>query len=162
MFCQQYFSNHPQLVSMESHVTADNQSYHCQAILSILKVFKGIQLTRVHTDYDGVLSNLFNHFYVVAKQLQRRHDGRETLAVKDEYDVPDLLSSLLKMFFEDVRPEEWAPLYAGGSKRMDFLLKDEEIAIEVKMMTRNGLKDKEVGEQLIIDVVNYKLHKNCK
>lgn len=66
------------------------------------------------------------------------------------------------MFFEDVRPGEWAPLYAGGSKRMDFLLKDEEIAIEVKMMTRNGLKDKEIGEQLIIDVANYKLHKNCK
>lgn len=37
-----------------------------------------------------------------------RHDGRETLAVKDEYDVPDLLSSSLKMFFEDVRPKEWA------------------------------------------------------
>lgn len=38
------------------------------------------------------------------------------------------------------------PSYAGGSKRMDFLLKDGEIAIEVKMMIRNGLKDKEIGE----------------
>ena len=44
---------------------------------------------------------------------------------------------------------------------MDFLLKDEEIAIEVKM-TRQGLKDKELGEQLIIDIANYKQHKNCK
>ncbi len=37
---------------------------------------------------------------------------------------------------------------------MDFLLKDDEIAIEVKM-TRAGLKDKELGEQL-------KQHPNCK
>ncbi len=44
---------------------------------------------------------------------------------------------------------------------MDFLLKDEEIAIEVKM-TRNGLKDKELGEQLIIDIAKYKQHPNCK
>ena len=44
---------------------------------------------------------------------------------------------------------------------MDFLLKDEKIAIEVKM-TRQGLKDKELAEQLIIDIANYKQHKNCK
>ena len=44
---------------------------------------------------------------------------------------------------------------------MDFLLKDEEIAIEVKM-TRIGLKDKELGEQLIIDIAKYQNHPNCK
>ena len=44
---------------------------------------------------------------------------------------------------------------------MDFLLKDDEISIEVKM-TRDGLKDKELGEQLIIDIAKYKEHPNCK
>lgn len=44
---------------------------------------------------------------------------------------------------------------------MDFLLKDSEIAIEVKM-TRKALKDKELREQLIIDIANYKQHKGCK
>ena len=41
---------------------------------------------------------------------------------------------------------------------MDFLLKNEEISIEVKM-TRDGLKDKELGEQLIIDIAkrHYKI-----
>ena len=72
-----------------------------------------------------------------------------------------MLNSLLLLHFEDVRPEEWTPSYAGGSKRMDFLLKDSEIAIEVKM-TRKALKDKELGEQLIIDIANYKQHKGCK
>ena len=42
---------------------------------------------------------------------------------------------------------------------MDFLLKDDEISIEVKM-TRDGLKDKELGEQLIIDIAKYKEHPN--
>ena len=44
---------------------------------------------------------------------------------------------------------------------MDFLLHDEEIAIEIKK-TRQGLKDKEVGEQLIIDKERYKSHPKCK
>jgi hypothetical protein len=44
---------------------------------------------------------------------------------------------------------------------MDFLLKEEEIAIEVKM-TRDGLKDKELGDQLIIDIAKYQTHPGCK
>ena len=27
--------------------------------------------------------------------------------------------------FDDIRPEEYTPSYAGGSSRIDFLLKDE-------------------------------------
>ena len=44
---------------------------------------------------------------------------------------------------------------------MDFLLKNEEIVVEVKM-TREGLNDNKIGEQLIIDIENYKKHPNCK
>lgn len=88
-------------------------------------------------------------------------ENRVTIELFDEYDVQDLLHTLLKLHFDDVRPEEWTSLYAGGNNRMDFLIKDEEIAIEVKM-TRKGLRDKEVGEQLIIDMAKYQSHPNCK
>jgi len=44
---------------------------------------------------------------------------------------------------------------------MDFLLKNEAIVIEVKK-TRKGLTDKEIGEQLIIDIERYKSHPTCK
>lgn len=93
--------------------------------------------------------------------MRRRHSRRSTLEVTDEYDVQDLLNAILRLHFDDVRPEEWTPSYAGGNNRMDFLLKDDEISIEVKM-TRDGLKDKELGEQLIIDIAKYKEHPNCK
>ena len=140
MFLQQYYPHHPQVKTFEQHVEANNDTYHCTACLSILKAFRDVQPHNVDVDYEGELQNIFNRFFAVAKQL---------------------LNSLLLLHFEDVRPEEWTPSYAGGSKRMDFLLKDSEIAIEVKM-TRNALKDKELGEQLIIDIANYKQHKGCK
>ena len=44
---------------------------------------------------------------------------------------------------------------------MDFLLKNEKIVIEVKK-TRRGLDDKELGDQLIIDVDRYKVHPDCE
>jgi hypothetical protein len=70
-------------------------------------------------------------------------------------------SSSCRLFFEDIRNEEWTPGYAGGASRIDFLLKAEQVVIELKM-TRSGLKAKEVSDQLIIDTDRYRAHPDCK
>jgi len=110
---------------------------------------------------EKVLSNIFDNFHSFSRQLLNRHDGRSTIEIKDEYDVQDLLHSILKLTFKDIREEEYTPSYGGSSTRMDFLLKEENIVIEVKK-TRKKLTDKDIGEQLILDVVHYKNHPNCK
>src|SRR5271165_99261 len=97
----------------------------------------------------------------LARQLRARRAERPTLDVKDEYDAQDLLHALLRIFFKDVRPEEWTPSYAGSSSRMDFLLRQEEIVIEVKM-TREGLKQKDLVDQLLVDIARYEEHPSCK
>src|SRR6266851_4668899 len=68
------------------------------------------------------LERILGRFHQVAKQLQKRHAGKDTLRIMDEYDVQDLLHALLKIDFNDIRAEEWTPSYAGKSARMDFLL----------------------------------------
>lgn len=129
-----------------------------RALVGILDAFNKIDLVETgKKDADETLQTIFDHFNQCVIQLKKRHDKRGTLTISDEYDVQDLLHALFKLHFDDVRPEEWCPSYAGGSKRMDFLLKEERIAIEVKM-TRDKLKDKEIGEQLIVDIANYKNH----
>jgi hypothetical protein len=100
-------------------------------------------------------------FHLVAKQIRQRHENRGTLDVQDEYDVQDLLHSLLKIYFDDIRPEECSPSYAGKSSRMDFLIKDYGLVIEVKK-TRQGLGAKEIGTQLIDDIARYGKHPDCK
>ena len=104
---------------------------------------------------------LCQKFHSVAKQIQVRHDNRPSLEINDEYDVQDLLHGLLRIFFNDIRPEEYTPNYAGGSARMDFLLKEHSIVIEVKK-TRKNLRDKDIGNQLIEDIARYREHKDCK
>lgn len=161
MFLQEFYPQHPQVQTFEQHVTSNNSIHHCRVCVSILTAFREIQPKEIKVDYDGTLATIFNRFHIIARQLLRRYSNRPTLSIKDEYDVQDLLHALLKEHFDDVRPEEWTPSYAGGCNRMDFLLKEEEIAIEVKM-TRDGLKDKEIGDQLIIDIAKYEEHPSCK
>ncbi|MGG4214295.1 hypothetical protein [Paenibacillus alvei] len=108
-----------------------------------------------------ILLNIFDRFHFVARQLRHRYSNRETLKITDEYDVQDLLHALLKMNFDDIRPEEWNPSYAGGSTRSDFLLKPEQVVLEIKK-TRPSMTDKDLGNQLIIDVAKYKQHPDCK
>lgn len=110
---------------------------------------------------EQIIESIFDRFHVVAKQIETRYDNRPTIAINDEYDAQDLLHALLKLYFDDVRPEEWTPSYAGRSSRVDFLLKNENIVVEVKK-TRRNLSDKEIGEQLIIDINRYKSHPSCK
>jgi hypothetical protein len=116
---------------------------------------------------DGMLNSLAflericSRFHLIVRQLRNRHDKRTTLDVNDEYDVQDLMYALLRINFDDIRPEEWTPSYAGGSSRMDFLLKNENIVIETKK-TRPKLSSKELGAELLVDISRYREHPNCK
>ena len=121
-------------------------------------------LTKVPTNKNFKLDDLIyllDRFHQIVIQLRHRHANRETLDVNDEYDVQDLLHSLLRIYCDDIRPEEWTPSYAGTSSRQDFLLKNEQIIIEIKK-TRKGLGNKELANELIIDIARYKEHPDCK
>jgi hypothetical protein len=83
------------------------------------------------------------------------------LDVADEHDVQDLFHSLLTLFYDDIRNEEWTPSYAGSSSRIDFLLPEIETVVEVKK-TRPTLSTKELGEQLLVDIAKYKTHPLCR
>lgn len=112
-------------------------------------------------DAVEIVQNICNRFHQVARQIRKRYNGRTTIDVEDEYDVQDLLHALLRLHFDDVRAEEWTPSYAGTASRMDFLLKQEKIVIEVKK-TRKNLGEKEVGGQLAIDIQRYQVHPDCE
>lgn len=53
------------------------------------------------------------------------------------------------------------PRYAGNSSRIDFLLKDVKIAVEAKM-TRKNLGQKDLVNQLAIDILRYQVHQDCQ
>lgn len=80
--------------------------------------------------------------------------------MNDEYDVQYLFGALLKGVFDDVRAEEPTPSRGGGAARMDFLVKSERLVVELKM-TRDGLNDRDVTDQLLVDIGRYESHPDC-
>jgi hypothetical protein len=112
-------------------------------------------------DAAALVTRICDRFPIIATALGQRHDGRATITMTDEYDVQDLLGALLKLHFTDVRPEEWTPSYAGNASRIDFVLKPEQVAVEAKM-TRNNLGQREIVNQLAIDILRYQAHQDCK
>lgn len=120
----------------------------------------GTESTREALSDLDKIQLLCRRFHKVARSLRNRYSNRNTLIVKDEYDMQDLFGSMLKVFFDDIRKEEYVPSYAGGASRTDFLIPDAGIVIELKK-TRTSMKDADLGEQLIVDLERYKAHPQC-
>jgi REase_DpnII-MboI len=113
------------------------------------------------TSDKDLIARLLRRFHQAARQLKTRHSNRSGITIADEYDVQDILHSFLRGLFDDVRPEECTPSYAGGASRMDFLLKKEKIVIETKLASPT-LRDKQIGEQLMVDIQRYSAHPDCR
>jgi hypothetical protein len=89
--------------------------------------------------------------------ILRRDHKSGTLSLADEYDVQHVLNALLAFYFDDVRPEEFSPSRAGSNTRIDFILPEVRVAVEVKM-TRRGLDARKLGDELAADILRYRAH----
>ena len=107
-----------------------------------------------HLDAVQTVVELARRARDVHRELLRRHGARPTIELNDEYDDQDFFRGLLRVFFDDVRPEDYVPSYAGANSRVDFLLPAVKLALELKH-TRGGMDAKRLGEELIVDVERY-------
>lgn len=156
-YLEQYYPNDPQTIQFSeiSKGKSFNGIAQFNKLISILRAIMEIPPVAKHDDMDMVLDKICTNFHRCAKTLLNRHSNRATLEINDEYDMQDLLQGILRLFFDDVRPENYVPSYAGGNSRIDFYLPQYETYIETKM-TRSGLKDKELGDELTIDIARYR------
>src|SRR6185503_12855207 len=90
-----------------------NKELHLETIKYNLPRYKEVgEKTTAEPKTRQTLQNLtllLSRFHLVAKQLRHRHSEGETLDIENEYDVQDLLHSLLHIYFDDIRPEETTP-----------------------------------------------------
>lgn len=141
---------------------------HCyitlNSILERIELYpesQGDPLLETRESAANLIEVLATRFPLLASQLLHRQRHREPFRISDEYDLQDIFHSLLRLFFDDVRPEEYTPSYAGKSSKMDFIIKSHQIVVELKM-SRCGLDHKTMGDQLIIDIDRYKAHPDCR
>lgn len=83
-----------------------------------------------------------------------RRDAKELVTINDEYDAQDFIHMALRMLYEDVRPEEPTPSYAGSSSRTDFFIKQEKVVVEAKVVHKKQDATK-IAKQLNDDILRY-------
>jgi hypothetical protein len=113
------------------------------------------------TEVEELLEVIVRGLRRAMHPLTHRRKGVQPLSFGNEYDVQDLLHSMLRPWINDIRPEEFTPSYAGSSTRMDFLLPVYELVIETKIV-RDRAHAKRIGDELIIDIEHYRRHPECK
>ena len=159
-----YYDTDFKVIVARLHKTVEGQVECLESIVNRLDLIPDTPAAKMAVEVaqgQAAIVRLAERFHRIVGQLQKGHNGRPTLDVNDEYDVQDLFHALLMLFFDDIRPEEWTPSYAGGASRIDFLLPELETVVEIKK-TRPSLSTKDLGEQLLVDIAKYKGHPNCR
>lgn len=129
-------------------------------LIAILRAFDEIPPRPIIKDITHIIKEICNNFNKFDIAIKRRYNNRPTIEINDEYDLQNALLAILKLFINDIRPEDYVPSYAGGNSRVDFLLPEHGIIIETKMAS-STLRDKAIGEQLMIDFNRYKELEKC-
>ena len=144
----------------DTNLTEDSNFLSLNHLNELYDVIRNIITPPRVPNYLQLIETIFSRFHAVALSLQRRQRSRTPFLITDEYDVQDLLYALLKVHFDDIRREEYTPSHAGASSKIDWLLRNYNIAIEGKM-TRDNHTDAQIGAELIVDSARYQSHPDC-
>lgn len=113
------------------------------------------------------IKNVSDQFFSIVRHLENRKKGKlknksyDPLLIEDEMDVQYLFKALLMLNFNNIQDEESTPSTGSINSRIDFVLPEDKIGIEIKMAS-STLKNDKLTEQLNDDIIKYKEHPNCK
>lgn len=141
--------------SQKAHILAILLDRLLRGTLRTQNSVGAVEFAGSHLDAVALVLTLGQRFLYVERALKLRHGGQPTLEVNNEHDAQDLLRSLLVLFFDDVRDEDYGQIHAGAGSRIDFMLPQFALAVELKY-TRESLRAKELGEELMTDRERYK------
>lgn len=108
----------------------------------------------ISTDKMSILKDIFLNFHKFAQQLRVRQNGANPIYIGNEYALQDFVHAILRLHFQNVQNEVSLSEYCGKESRIDFVLKDERIGIEVKFASDN-LIDSRLRHQVIEDKEQY-------
>lgn len=113
-------------------------------IIDILENFENvvIKITDPKERYGGKTSN-------------PKKQPKTVIKIEDEYDVQDLLYVSLKSVFPTMKYENPLAKFGGKSTRLDFVLMEEGIIIEVKQINESEKNDSKFTDQVKIDIESY-------
>lgn len=120
----------------------------------IMKKFTRFRYKNLET--IDIIASIFNNFQDAIKHLTTlRRKGHTSFPIEDEYDVQDLLYFVLRSIFPKLQFENPHFKIGGTNSKVDLMLVQEGIDIEIKMIKAKNQDEKEFIKQLKIDINDY-------
>ncbi len=107
---------------------------------------------------DIVTQVLQNFSNSVLKITRDRRKGHAVFELKDEYDVQDLIYTMLKPLFTDLVEEDPSPKVGGRGSRIDIVIPTRKVVIETKMIKETDDNENQYIDDLKKDIESYHKH----
>jgi len=110
----------------------------------------------IEKDAKTLVVEILNNFdEAVKKIISERRKGHPSFTINDEYDVQDLLYLVLKSIFPKLKEEDPTPRVGIKSNKIDLIIREEGILIEIKMIKEGDSNEKQYVEELKNDIESY-------
>jgi hypothetical protein len=113
------------------------------------------------SNQDELVLKCLKSITTSVRKLGDRSHGREPFIVENEYDVQDLIETVLRGTFPEVVREEWTTKRAGSAKRIDLVIRSLGILVECKYV-RDTNHAKKIADELRIDFECYHDYPDCR
>lgn len=115
-----------------------------------------IRMKFVNKTADEVVRDVLNNFSnAIQKIIKDRRKGHPDFKIEDEYDVQDILYVILKSIFPNLRDEDAIAKVGAKTTKIDLIIREEKILVEVKMLKEKDTNEMKFIEDLKVDFESY-------
>lgn len=115
-----------------------------------------LNIRYINKSADEVVRDILNNFSnAIQKIIKNRRKDHSNFEIEDEYDVQDILYVILKSVFPNLRDEDAIGKVGGKTTKIDLIIREERILVEVKMIKEKDSNETHFIEQLKVDFESY-------
>ncbi len=110
----------------------------------------------INKSADQMVREILNNFSnAIQKIIKNRRKDHPEFKIKDEYDVQDILYVILKSIFPNLRDEDAIGKVGAKTTKIDLIIREERILVEVKMIKEKDSNETHFIEELKVDFESY-------
>lgn len=115
-----------------------------------------LNIRYINKSADEVVRDILNNFSnAIQKIIKNRRKDHPNFEIEDEYDVQDILYVILKSVFPNLRDEDAIGKVGAKTTKIDLIIREEKILVEVKMIKEKDSNETHFIEQLKADFESY-------
>jgi hypothetical protein len=115
-----------------------------------------LKLRYINKSSEDIIRDILNNFANSVQRITKdRRKGHSVYSINDEYDLQDILYVIFKSVFPNMKDEDPIPKIGGKSTKIDFIFRENNILLEVKMIKETDINELKFIDQLKIDFESY-------